>query len=92
MQKQIQPRLSDDRVFLGLDRKIDEGIEEEVHGGSFDVEKLQRPDLPSAICEVLETYSDVFPSELPKGIPPVRMGHEFKIELEDETPPIHRPL
>ena len=23
---------------------------------------------------------------------PVREGHEFKIDLEDEVPPIHRPL
>ena len=46
---------------------------------------------PLAIWEVLETYSDVFPSELPKGVPPVRMGHEFKIDLGDQTPPIHRP-
>ena len=61
-------------------------------GGPSDVEKLRRADLPSMIWEVLEQYSDVFPSELPMGVPPVRMGHEFKIDLEDETPPIHRPL
>ena len=71
---------------------MDDGTEDETIGGPSDVEKLRRPDLPSAIWEVLETYSDVFPSELPKGVPPVRMGHEFKIDLEDETPPIHRPL
>ena len=71
---------------------MDEGTEDDAIGGPSDVEKLRRPDLPSAIWEVLETYSDVFPSELPKGVPPVRMGHEFKIDLEDETPPIHRPL
>ena len=71
---------------------MDEGTEDDANGGPSDVEKLRRPDLPSAIWEVLETYSDVFPSELPKGIPPIRVGHEFKIDLEDETPPIHRPL
>ena len=71
---------------------MEEGTEDDVIGGPSDVEKLRRPDLPSTIWEVLETYSDVFPSELPKGVPPVRMGHEFKIDLEDETPPILRPL
>ena len=77
---------------MGLVRKVDEGTEEEAHGGPFDVEKLRRPNLPSGIWEVLEAYSDVFPSELQKGVPLVRMGHEFKINLEDETLPIHRPL
>ena len=92
MKKQIQRQTSDNKVFLGLIRKVEEGTEDDTIGGPSDVEKLRRPDLPSAISEVLETYSDVFPSELPKGVPPVRMGHEFKIDLEDETPPIHRPL
>ena len=54
--------------------------------------KLRRPNLPTGIWEVLETYSDVFPSELLKGITPVRMDHEFKIDLEDKTPTIDRPL
>ena len=71
---------------------MDEGTENEVLGDPSDVENLRRPDLPSAIWEVLEAYSDVFASELPKGVPPVRMGHEFKIDLEDQTPPIHLPL
>ena len=33
---------------------------------------------------VLEDYEDIFPL--------VRMGHEFIIDLEDNMPPIHRPL
>ena len=92
MKKQIQRGASDDRVLLGLIRKVDEGTEDDAIGGPSDVENLRRPRLPSAIWEVLETYSDVFPSELPKGVPPIRMGHEFKIDLEDEIPAIHRPL
>ena len=46
MQKQIQRRTSDDRVFLGLIRKVNEGTENEAVGGPSDVEKLWRPDLP----------------------------------------------
>ena len=88
----MQRGSNDDRVFLGLIRKVDEGTEDEAIGGPSDVRNLRRPDLPTAIWEVLEAYSDVFPSELTKGVPLVRMGHELKIDLEDETPPIHRPF
>ena len=34
----------------------------------------------------------MFPQDLPLGLPLVHEGHEFKIDLEDEVPPIHRPL
>ena len=34
----------------------------------------------------------MFPQDLPLGLPPGRKGHEFKIDLEDEVPPAHRPL
>ena len=71
---------------------MDEGTEDAILVSPSDVEKLRRPDLSTAIWEVLEDYSDVFPLELPKGLLPVRMGHPFKIELEDETPPIHKTI
>ena len=78
---------------MGLIRKVDDPRTREANvGAPSDVEKLRRPDLPTVIWEVLKRYEDVFPSELPKGVPPARMGHKFKIDLEDETPPIHRPL
>ena len=48
--------------------------------------------LPSSIHEVLEEFDDVFPQDLPLGLPLVCEGHEFKIYLEDEVPPLHRPL
>ena len=41
---------------------------------------------------VLEDYDDVFPEDLPPGLPPKRQGYEFKIELENNVPPVHRPL
>ena len=37
-------------------------------------------------------YKETFPTDLPPGLPPVQMGHEFKIKLEDDTLPIHRPI
>ena len=57
-----------------------------------DVEKAYHKDMPEEIKAVLQEYKEIFPTDLPLGLPPVRMGHEFKIELEDETPPIHRPI
>ena len=49
-------------------------------------------DLPEEIKAVLKKYDDVFPKELPPGLPHICKGHEFKIELEDDTPPVHWPL
>ena len=57
-----------------------------------DVEKAYHKDMPEEIKVVLQKYKDIFPTNLPPGLPLVRMGHEFKIELEDDTPPIHRPI
>ena len=81
-----------DRAFIGFIRKVEACTEgsEEVH------EEESKPkwqsDLPSAVREVLEEYDDVFPDDLPKGVPPVRRGFQFKIELEDDVPPVHRPI
>ena len=41
---------------------------------------------------VLEEFADVFSQDLPLGLPPVHPDHEFKIDLEDDVPPVHRPL
>ena len=43
--------------------------------------------LPSPIRAVLEEFDDVFPQDLPLGLPLVRQGHEFRIDLEDDVPP-----
>ena len=42
--------------------------------------------------EILKEYADIFPDDLPGGLPIVRKGHQFKIDLEDDVPPVHRPL
>ena len=57
-----------------------------------DVEKAFHEDMPESIKAILLDYKDIFPTDLPPGLPPVRMGHELKIELEDDTLPIHRPI
>ena len=45
--------------------------------------------LPLPIRTVLEEFDDVFPQELSLGLPPMREGHEFKIDLEDEVLLVH---
>ena len=57
-----------------------------------EMEKTFHEDMPDGIKAVLREFQDVFPKDLPLGLPPVRMGHEFKVELEDDTPPVHRPM
>ena len=57
-----------------------------------DVEKTFHEDIPKSNKVVLLDYKDILPTDLPPRLPPVQMGHEFKIELEDDTPPIHRPI
>ena len=37
-------------------------------------------------------FKAVFPKDLPKGDPPRRMGHEFKIDLEPDIAVIHLPI
>ena len=73
------------------EKKIVPVVPEKTETGC-DVEKAYHKDMPEEIKAVLQEYKDIFPTDLPPGLPPVRMGHEFKIELEDDTPPIHRPI
>jgi hypothetical protein len=42
--------------------------------------KVKGLDLPRQIKELLEEFKDVFPDELPKGLPPIR-GIEHQIDL-----------
>ena len=57
-----------------------------------DVEKAYHKDMPEQIKAILHDYKDILPTNLPPRLLVGRMGHEFKIELEDDTPPIHRPI
>ena len=84
------------QAFLGLIRAVhdkDVPLEGDVKKPDSDSSKsVPSKNLPECVKAVLDKFSDVFPADLPKGTPPVREGHDFKIELEDETPPVHRPL
>ena len=90
-------RIKEDTMFLGLVKRVQKPVERVNDVAKQTKEKVGvtpvwREDLPASIKAVLEEYSDIFPQDLPPGLPPTRMGHEFRIDLEDNTPPVHRPL
>ena len=87
-----------DQVYLAFiqpvkdeEQKIVPVVPEKMKTGC-DVEKAYCKDMPEQINAVLQDCKDIFPMDLPPGLPPIQMGHEFKIQLEDDTPPIHRPI
>ena len=47
---------------------------------------------PEEIQKVCEEYANIFPSYLPKGLAQKRLGYEFKIDLEPNIKPVHRPI
>ena len=87
--KQKQPQ-----AYVAFLRKVDESAEEKVKGEQVpsDVHKIKREGLPEEIWKVCEDYANIFPSDLPKVLPPKRLGYEFKIDLEADTKPVHRPI
>ena len=53
---------------------------------------MHHEEMSEEIKAVLRDYRHIFPSDPPPGLPPVGKGHEFKIDLEDDTPPVHWPI
>ena len=78
-------------AFLGFVRMVKEENVAEKYKGKSDlgVVHLWREDLLAEIKAVLDEYEDVFPNDLPPRLPPICKGHEFKIELKDDAPPMH---
>ena len=89
LRKQKQPQ-----AYVAFLRKLDESAEEKVEGEEVlsDVHKIKREGLPEEIWKVCKEYANIFPSDLPKGLPPKRLSHEFKIDLEPDTKLVHRPI
>ena len=81
-------------AFLGILRVVKSENEDGQSGEDTctEVVKIKREDLPDNIWKVCQEFEAIFPKDLPKGVPPRRMGHEFKIDLEPDTAPIHRPI
>lgn len=40
---------------------------------------------------LLVEFYDVVRQDLPLVLPPVRLGHEFEIDVQDDAVPVHRP-
>lgn len=72
----------DTEVYLGFLKSMpnvpEQSIKEKIDQAQFDDEGKQK------LAELLQEYSDVFPSSLP-GIPPIR-GFEHQIKLIDDQP------
>ena len=81
-------------AFLGFVRMVKEENVAMKYKGKSDLGAvhLWREALSIEIIIVLNEYEDLFPKDLPRGLPPICKGHELKIELEDDTPPVHWPL
>ena len=80
-----------DSAFLGCVWMVKEENMAKKYKGKSDLGAvhLRTEDLPVEIRAVLNDYKDVFPKDLPPGLPPICKGHEFKIEFEDDTPLVH---
>ena len=91
---QMLKRKEVERAFLGIIRLVKEeskGMDAPEESTTTEKPKWDQA-LPSSICAVLEEFADVFPQDLPLGLPLMHEGHGLKIELDDKVPPVHRPL
>ena len=46
-----------------------------------EVQNIKQEGIPGSIWKVCEEFVVVFPKDLLKGVPPRRLGYEFKIDL-----------
>ena len=80
---QMLKRKEEERAFLGIIPLVEEeskGMDAPEASMTTQKPKWDRA-LPSSIRAVLEEFDDGFPQDLPLGLPPVREGHEFKIDF-----------
>ena len=81
-------------TFVGILRAVKSEDKDGQSGADTlaEVKRIKREDLPDDIWSICEEFKAVFPKDLPKGVPPRWMGHEFKIGFEPDTAPIHQPI
>ena len=79
----VRPIFEEDVDKLSTTQQAPDGTKEK---------KMYHEEMPEMIKVVLHDYKDVFLSDLPSGFPPMRQGHEFKIDLQDDMPLVHRPI
>ena len=77
-------------IFVGFLRAVkSEGMEGQ---SSSEVQKIKWEDFANCIWQACAEFVAIFPKNLLKGVPPKRMGYEFKIDLKPDTAPIHKPI
>ena len=81
-------------IFMVVVRpaQMEETVEQKEGTGGTEEQKMHHEGMPEEIKAVLYEYKDIFPSDLPLGLPPMRKVHEFRIDLEDDTLPVYRPI
>ena len=81
------------QAFIGFVWRVEE-VKDKHNGTISDLDsaQLQCQDLLESVKAILKEYRDIFPEELLSGLPPICRGHQFKIELEVDVPPVHKPL
>ena len=68
-------------AFLRFVRQVEdkEGLVHDEGTGGAEVNKLFQKDMPKCIQKVLKDYSDVFPVDLPPGLPPSDKGMNSRL-------------
>ena len=74
--------------IIWLVKKESEGMEV-LEESTATVKPKWNQALPSEVRVVLEEFDDIFPQDLPLGLPLERQGHDCKIDLEDDMPSVH---
>ena len=59
------------------------------HVRNFNTNKLNES-LPSLVVSLLQEYEDMFPNDVPSGLPPIR-GIEHQIDFVSSTTILNRP-
>ena len=59
---------------------------------ALNVESTCLYNMPDDIKVILSKFRDVFLVDLPVGCLVVRLGHEYKSDLEGDTPRVPRPV
>ena len=60
-------------------------LQTEGQGSKSEVERMIHQDMPDNIKALFTEFSDDFLGDLPPALPPVLLGHQFEIELQDDV-------
>ena len=88
--KKLVKNDSAEEVFLMFLRQLEPPSDQFL--GSLAKSEVEKSSVSLHIQKVLDQFADVFPAELPEGLPPKRVGVDHKIELvPGSLPPFRQP-